>query len=172
MQSHEPESSLIRLGDWAKTRSDQGCRSFVILEKASRVMRSFIRNYVQAEKARREESGEAGFSLIELIVVVVILGILAAVAIPVFLGLQAQSEKTAQDAVAGNAASQAAAKIAKDGSVTDADLANLEDGTYTVTVANGDSLDTFCVTVTGGADGWTSKSGPASGCTSAATTGS
>lgn len=110
-------------------------------------MRTTIRNYIQAEKIRREENGEAGFSLIELIVVVVILGILAAVAIPVFLGLQAQAAQSAQDAVAANAATQYAAAIAND-ALDDNDFANLEDGdTYTI-VATGTDLDTFFVTVT------------------------
>lgn len=134
--------------------------SHVILEKASRNMRATIRNYIQAEKARREESGEAGFSLIELIVVVVILGILAAVAIPIFLNIQGQAEQNAQDSVAANAASQAAAAFAND---SDPDPTagpyadNLEDGgTYTITIAVGPSatsttlgIDTFCVTVDG-----------------------
>ncbi|GAA5037204.1 type II secretion system protein [Microbacterium fluvii] len=133
-------------------------------------MRTFIKNYLAAEKARREENGEAGFSLIELIVVVVILGILAAIAVPVFLGLQAQAEKTSQDAVAGNAASQLASEIAQDPDYAfDADdFASLAGDTYTITTNTYTSIDDFCVSVTGGADDWTSKAGPGADCTSAA----
>ncbi|NLP85897.1 prepilin-type N-terminal cleavage/methylation domain-containing protein [Microbacterium sp. CFH 90308] len=134
-------------------------------------MRSFVRNYIQAEKARREESGEAGFSLIELIVVVVILGVLAAVAIPIFMSLQADAERNALETTAANGASQAASAIAQDG-LTGFDFANLNSDDVTVNWVGTDrSLDGFCVsaargTATSGVDFATS--GP--GCPPATTT--
>lgn len=133
-------------------------------------MRAFIKNYIEAEKARREEEGrEAGFSLIELIVVVVILGILVAIAIPVFLSIQDQAEQNTVKTAAANGAAVAAAEIAKDGDSAGADFDSLETGgvdSVDVTAGNTD-LETLCVTAIG--LGWTATAGPGCGSTVVAT---
>ena len=117
-----------------------------------------MKNYLDALKRRKEETGESGFSLIELIVVVVILGVLALIAVPVFLGLQDNAEENSVKTAAANGASQVAAAIANGETVTTASLANLQDGNITLSL-EGNTLDDFCVTATNG-EGITEKSGP------------
>ena len=118
-------------------------------------MRATIQNYVQAERERREENDEKGFSLIELIIVVVILGILAAIAIPVFMGLQGQAEQSALESTTANAASQAASDLAQGKSPSFTKLISASDLTelkLEIAAAGDDgtevAVDNFCVTGT------------------------
>jgi type IV pilus assembly protein PilA len=107
-----------------------------------------MKNYLDACKRRKEETGESGFSLIELIVVVVILGILAAIAVPVFLGLQENAKKSAVETASANGASQVAADFAagtKTAAVIGADVAKMSDGDIVVSLKSGTSIEDFCV---------------------------
>lgn len=103
---------MIAIGTWGAARSELTFATHTLGRHCA--MRATIKNYLEAEKIRREEEGrEGGFSLIELIIVVVILGVLVAIAIPLFANIQYQAQLNALKAAAANGATAAAAALAQ-----------------------------------------------------------
>lgn len=120
------------------------------------------------EVLRNRKDGDKGFSLVELAVVIVIIGILVAIAVPIFANMQTAAKKADTQAAAANGSAIVASNIAS-GATTAEDVADgldaLKVDPVTTIGVSGTQIDAYCVTAESAAG--IAKKGAGATCTPA-----